>query len=910
VKLELQFLRFLIAELPGAQPIETAGKMQQLELSFQPQGVHSGIAGGLAKLPSFVTIFVSCIMDPLPIDAHIDQILALLKSANSLILSAPPGSGKTTRIPRALLKAGYADPGEILILEPRRIAARLACSRVASELGEKPGETVGYSIRYETAASAGTRIRFLTEAILSRRMIQDPDLSGVSAVILDEFHERHIATDLALALLKPLQKRRPNLKIVIMSATLNADPIASFLGAEQLAVPGSRYDLEIEHEEKIVTSPLPQKVYSAVSKLLKDGVSGDILVFLPGAAEIRQSADILAPLIERYGILVYPLHGDLPSTEQLHAIAPTERTKVILATNVAETSITIPGVAAVIDSGLARVAGHSAWSGFPTLATARISKSSAIQRAGRAGRTQAGRAIRLYTRHDYESRPEFDIPELKRSDLAETTLMLHGAGIRNVRAFGWFDPPPDAAIEAAETLLADLGAIEKIGSITEIGKRMLRLPVHPRLSRLIIEGENLDARDAGMLVAALLSEKDIRLNFRSKLGSSKRSASQQVAGQSDILELLDCFRQAERAHFDSEYVQTLGLDLGALYAVKRAHQHLLRISAAKSSAKNESNQSNEEEAVMIAALSAFPDRVAKRRKTGSREILLAGGGSADLSPNSAVQNPELLLAIDAEEKRNKTSATNTLVRIASGIEPEWLAGLFPESISQEKELKWNERANRVDEISKTVYRQLKLDETIRSAPPSEEASRLLFSAVFSDQLNPFRDASLLAALRARMELIANYYPKESFPAFDDSALNNLIAGLCKDRTSFEELKTASLIHEILLLLNDRQRRLIDRETPERVQLNRGRWVKVHYETGKPPWIESRLQDFFGMNSTPAICSGRAPLTLHLLAPSGRPVQITQDLAGFWERHYPEIGRELQRRYPKHAWPEIINNRKS
>jgi ATP-dependent helicase HrpB len=846
------------------------------------------------------------IMDRLPIDPYLPQITALLQKENSLVLMAPPGAGKTTRVPCALLNAGFADSGEILVLEPRRIAARLAAARVAQELGEKPGETIGYSIRYENVSGPRTRIRYLTEAILSRRMIQDPDLDDVSAVILDEFHERSIATDLALALLKPLQERKPGIKVVVMSATLKADPVAAFLGANRITVAGTLYDLEIEHETKSSDLPLHRKVYSAVLKLLNSGISGDILVFLPGSSEIRQSMEALAPLKEKSGILVYPLHGDLSSTEQIRAISPASSTKVILATNVAETSITIPGIAAVVDSGLARVAGHSAWSGLPTLTTAKISKSAAVQRAGRAGRTQAGRVLRLYTRPDFETRPEHEIPEIRRADLAETVLMLHGAGIQDVHFFTWFDPPPKAAIEAAESILLGLGAINREGNITAAGYQMLRLPVHPRLARLVLEGEKLNVLDESSLLAALLSERDIRLNFRSNFGFPKSKTESQISGQSDLVNLLDCFRMAEQAHFDRKHLQTLDLDSGAVYAVKRAHRHLQRLLRTRKPATNQPQGSGQtEEALMIAALAAFPDRVAKRRKAGGHEFLLAEGGMAVLSRDSIVHQSEFIIAVDAEEKRGNTSSKSqtAFVRLASAIEIEWLAELFPEAIVQKSELIWNEKAARVDEVRKTTYRQITLEEMVRPASRLPEAAQILASAVLSKDLSPIRDCENLSAVRARLSLLARHFPEENLPGLEKSSVHQMVKRLCENKISMAELSSLSLVNEFMDTLSDRQRSLLAREAPERIRLNRGRMVKVHYELSKPPWIESRLQDFFGMQSTPVVCGGKAPLTLHLLAPNGRAVQVTQDLAGFWERHYPGIRKELMRRYPKHSWPE-------
>ncbi len=845
-------------------------------------------------------------MDTLPIDAHIPEIIARLRTARALVLTAPPGAGKTTRVPRALYDAGFAAHGEILILEPRRLAARLAASRVSDELGEKLGETVGYSIRFENVGGPKTRIRFLTEAILARRIVHDPNLGGVSTVILDEFHERHLATDLTLAFLRRLQTRNPALKIIVMSATLDAEPVASFLSdAHTLSLSGSPFDICIEYEERISNRPLHEKVSSAVSKLLRSGLQGDILVFLPGSAEIRRSAEALEPISERLGFRIYPLHGDLPSSEQKRALDPASGKKVILATNVAETSITIPGIVAVIDSGLARIAGYSAWSGFPTLSTARISKSSAMQRAGRAGRTQAGQVLRLYTCPDFESRPEHETPEIRRSDLTETALMLHGAGIRDINSFEWFEPPQNSALEAAENLLVKLGAIDGEGQISDTGVRMLQLPIHPRLARLIMEGEKLQVADECTLLAALISERDIRLDARAEFGMERSKTREHASGPSDLLEVLDCFGEAEEARFGLEQVRALGLDFRAVQAVRQGYRQLRRIlSAANPARPSHTGKSYSEEALLIATLAAFPDRVAKRRRAGSRELLLAGGGSAILSPMSVVHEPMFIVAVDVEERKENTSpnATGKLIRLASSVEIEWLAGLFPEAISQKTELVWNEKAGRVDEVRQTSYGQISLEETTRAAPLSLETSHILASSVLARDLSPFDDFSSLPAFRARLALVSKCFPQEKLTEIGDREIRDAVELLCTGKRGLEELASLSLVDALMKILPERQRALLKREAPERIRLKSGRAVRIHYEAAKPPWIESRLQDFFGTYSTPVICAGQVFLTIHLLAPNGRAVQVTKDLAGFWERHYPAIRRELQRRYPKHAWP--------
>ena len=851
-------------------------------------------------------------MQMLPIDAHIPQIIATLRSAGALILTAPPGSGKTTRFPRALFDAGFAENGEILVLEPRRLAARLAATRVAEEMGEEPGGVTGYSIRFENVSGPKTRIRFLTEAILTRRLSVDPSLLGVSVVILDEFHERHIETDIGLALVKRARKDNPQLKLMVMSATLDAAPVATYLGgAPVVSLSESPHELTFEYEEKPDARALHEKVKSGVLRLLRSGIQGDILVFLPGAAEIRRAAEALHSSADGAGFTISLLHGNLPSAEQRQALLSADKPKVILSTNVAETSITIPGIAAVVDSGLARVAGHSAWSGFPTLATAKISKSSATQRAGRAGRTQSGVVMRLYSRADYNARPQRDTPEILRSDLAETALLLHGARIHDLRKFDWFETPPDAAVEQAEELLQRLGATDDDGRLTETGRRMLALPAHPRLTRLMLEGEKLHVAKESRLMAALISERDIRLSSRVGIGEARDGSTRRNSGLSDPQELMDCFHEAEAADFHAGRLLRMNLDPGAVHAVRQTARQFERLSRTSKNPKlPKMKESEKEEALRMAILAAFPDRVAKRRASGEKELVLAKGGTARLLPSSIVDEPMFLVAVDIEEKkeafRTAQAARAINVRLASAIEIEWLAEFFPEKLVETVELRWNATAGRVEEARRALYEAVTLEETIRPAQPSEETSRILAEAVMARGIERLRGYEELEALRLRLHLVSEVFPEDNWPRITqtvDEEIRGCVYDLCRGRRSLAEIEAVSIKDFFLEKLTEKQCARLDREAPDRFALTAKRSVKINYEVGRPPWIESRLQDFFGMKETPRICSGRVPITLHLLAPNKRAVQVTQDIAGFWERHYPAIRRELMRRYPKHAWPE-------
>ncbi len=860
----------------------------------------------------------------LPIDPLLPEVVAALRAGPSVVIEAPPGAGKTTRVPRALHEAGLAAGGEVVVLEPRRLAARLAARRVAQELGERAGETVGWQIRFEEVAGPRTRIRYVTEGLLTRRLLSSPSLPGVGAVVLDEFHERHLQGDLALALLRRLQRTsRPDLKLVAMSATLDAAPVAGYLGARTLRSEGRRFEVAIEHlspEEAARTDVrLDELVARAVRRLHREALDGDVLVFLPGAAEIRRAREALGDWAERAGVDLLALHGDLPPEEQDRAVAPGPRLKVILSTNVAETSVTIEGVVAVVDSGLARVASHSPWSGLPTLELKKISRASAAQRAGRAGRTRPGRTLRLYTQHDHDGRPEFDVPEVLREDLSETLLALAALGALD--RLEWFEPPPAAALEAARTLLARLGALSETGSLTELGRRILRVPGHPRQGRLVAEAAARGAPEQGALVAALLGERDLR-DRRALEG-----ASLPPTGPSDLLELAHAFDEAARARFDPGRLRRMGVSPGAAQAVERSRRQLLGVArglarststatpahpersaaAGGAESKGTPGATPAEHALLLATLAAYPDRVARRRAQGSDEIVLAGGGSARLDPASVVREAALLVAVDAEERRGDrrpgAGRGEARVRIASAVTQEMLLDLFPDALRFEEALSWNAGAERVEATERLLYQDLVLEETRAArADPEAVATRLAAEAVARGP-RAFAPEGALDRLVARLAFAAAHARGDGLAALTEDDLAQALRDLCAGRRSFAELREADLPGALLARLEPRARAALERLAPDRITLPGGRSTRVLYESGKPPWVESRLQDFFGMASGPAIAGGRVPLVLHLLAPSQRAVQVTTDLSGFWDRHYPAIRRELMRRYPRHAWPE-------
>jgi ATP-dependent helicase HrpB len=793
---------------------------------------------------------------PLPVDSAVPEILRHLQDANNLVLEAPPGAGKTTRVPPALLDL---DSREVLVLEPRRLAARLGARFVAQQRGERVGETVGYQVRFEEATGPRTRLRFVTEGVLTRKLLSDPTLARTGCVVLDEFHERRLEGDLALALLRRLQRTtRRDLRLLVMSATLDAAPVAHYLGgARVIRSEGRQYPLEIEYSPHSA-APLEQQVAAAVERLAARGVAGHMLAFLPGASEIRRAQTACAALAARLGCIVLPLHGDQSPEEQDRVIlpnpgGPSQHRKIILATNVAETSITIEGVAAVIDSGLARFASHSPWSGMPTLEIARISQASANQRAGRAGRTGPGRAIRLYPLEDFVRRAAHETPEILRADLSPVALLLRAMGLGGFESLDWLDAPPGAAAKHAGELLRQLGADG------ETGREMARYPLHPRLARLIVEARRRGVAEDGCTVAALLSAEE-RLPARAAHNS-----------RSDLLALLD-------AHSVAPWEP-------------RTEQVLRQVRRAVNPPKQVSFKGHED-ALLISLLAAFPDRVARRRQ-GS-ELQLASGGPAQLAPSSTVTQAQFLVAVEAEDRRDQKAP---LIRIASAIEPEWLVDLFPERVAEVATVEWNRSAERVESVSALMFGQIAIEQTRREADATA-AGELLAQKAVEAGLARFVDMEELEAFLERARFAALYM---EMPTVGVEAATEVLRALARERKSFGELEEAAR-RELLRTLHRQLPRGLDAMAPESIKLPGGRQVRVHYEPGQPPWIASRLQDFFGMRETPRIAGGKIPVVVRLLAPNQRPVQMTSDLAGFWERLYPQVRKELSRRYPKHKWP--------
>lgn len=837
-------------------------------------------------------------MTPLPIDPFLPDILAVLRERQALVLVAEPGAGKTTRVPPAIVRGDLlgAEHPHLVMLQPRRVAARAAAQRIAAENGWSVGREVGYHVRFERRLDANTRLRVLTEGILARQLIDDPSLAGIGCVVLDEFHERSIHSDLALVMLREVcDALRADLKLVVMSATLDAEPVSRFLhDAPVLRVPGRRFPVTIEHEPG-GAAPLPDRAADAVREVLRHDDAGDVLVFLPGEAEIRRTIELLQPSCERDAIDLLPLHGSLPFEQQLRALQPSARRKVIVATNIAETSLTIDGVRTVIDSGLARAPRFDPQRGLDRLELLPVSQASATQRAGRAGRTAAGRCVRLWSSKEHATRPEFDEPEIARVDLAPLVLLLRAWGTADVRSFAFYEPPPTERIDAAERLLEMIGAVSA-GRLTARGRLLQRLPLHPRLANLLLEARAMGVERAGAEVAALLAERDILLPRREQRDAI---ASAQAAGDSDVLMRLDALERARQARF-APWLRDEGIDPNAARQATLAAADLLRASREIHVPRTSTGT---DDPLLLLPLLAYPDRLCRRREPGGATATMVGGGGVRLADESVVKRAELFVALDARQEA-RAPRRESMVRIASRVELTWIRRWLPTSLREETTLRYDEQADRVVASRRLLFADLVLRDDPTGQIDPDEASRVLAAALRDRATELFDRDPQASRLLARIELLRQAMPELAFPPFDPTTLVEVLGDACRGRRSLAELQSGqALADAIRRRLDYPLDRLLDEHAPETLRVPTGNRVRVEYASGQPPALKVRLQELFGQRSTPTVAAGRVRVVLHLLGPNHRPVQITDDLESFWRSTYHQVRKDLRARYPKHAWPE-------
>jgi ATP-dependent helicase HrpB len=839
----------------------------------------------------------------LPIDVWLPEIVEAARRERRVVVVAEPGAGKTTRVAPAVVGLLAKESPNLVMLQPRRVAARAAAERIGAEHGWRVGEEVGYHVRFDRKIGPRTRIRVMTEGILTRLLLDDPLLEGVGAVVLDEFHERSIHTDLAAALLKEVRQARPELIVITMSATIDAGPVAAFWeDCPIINVPGRTFPVTVTCSAPSGEA-LEDRIAGALAKCLTEDESaeetGDVLVFLPGVAEINRTMRAIGALAGRVNLAVLPLHGSLPFEEQARVLRPMDKQKVILATNVAETSLTIDGVRTVIDGGLVRVARYDVRRGLDRLDVQRISNASATQRAGRAGRTAAGRCIRLWTQREQNELEPFNVPEIGRVDLAPTMLTLHAWGRPDVRAFGWFERPDERAIVAAERLLLLLGLTDEADRITAKGQRAAAMPLHPRLGRLMGDAMDAGMGETGATLAAILSEKDIAI--------SEGRPHERVAkthGQSDVTQRVEMLERAERSRFGA-YLREEGIDAEAARQVARVRDELRRIVAGgrskEATGEKAGDETMDEEAIGRLVLAAYPDRICRRRNEETQSAVMVGGAGAKLANESVVKTAEFFVAVDARaDDRNR--ASEAMVRIASAIDPRWLEELFPQSMVRDRVHLFDEAKQRVVARSQVRYLDLVLREDDDAPVDAEEAAVVLAEALRPRARAWFEADEDAANLLARVRLLREHLPQHPWPAFDDEELADILAEACAGKRSLDQLGHGAAKELLKGRLVYPMDRLIEQHAPETIEVPTGSRMKVDYR-GEKPTLAVRLQELFGWTDTPRIAAGKVPVVLHLLGPNYRPVQITQDLRSFWANTYFQVRKDLKARYPKHAWPE-------
>jgi ATP-dependent helicase HrpB len=831
-----------------------------------------------------------------PIDALLPRLLATLREHARLVLEAPPGAGKTTRVPPALLDEDWLGGRRILMLEPRRIAARAAAEFMAAQRGERVGETVGYRIRFESRVSAATRIEVVTEGILTRLIQDDPELAGIGAILFDEFHERHLHGDLGAALALDVQANlRPDLRLVVMSATLDGERVARWFDAPQLASEGRSFPVRLAHPPARAGEAFPERGWPfhlrrAVAQALAES-EGDVLAFLPGRREIEQAREAIASGDDlgaaHAAVDLVALHGELALAEQHAALAPATagRRRVVLATNVAESSLTLPGVRAVVDLGLAREPRFDPNSGFTRLDTVAVSQASADQRAGRAGRLGPGACYRLWP----QSRrlDPARTPEIAQVELSQLALELAAWGSDALR---WLDAPPSGALAQARDLLRELGALDDDGRLRDFGRRVLALGAQPRLAAAVLRAEAQAQPLACELVALIEARNPLR-------GESMRSDDFRLRVQA-----LHAWRERDTAG-----ARALGAEPGALAAIAQAADAWRRRLAGRTPATDRDTRRGgdpahrESTVVGDLLMHAFPDRLARQDANDPRRYQLANGRGARLGEASALYGEPWLVVVDLRHE-----ARDSLIYAAAPFDPQRLARDFPQRHRRERRVRWNRDARAVEAFEELRFDAIVLERRAVPAAP-EDALPALLAAIRELGLEVLPWTEHARELRLRVQSLRGWSPELGLPDFSDAALlrdlEQWLAPYLTGKRRLDAVQAAEVSEALSSRLDYEQRRALDAQAPVAIGVPSGLERRIAYAADAPPVLAVKLQELFGLADTPRIAGGRVPLTLHLLSPGGKPVQVTQDLRSFWERTYPEVKKELKGRYPKHPWPD-------
>ncbi len=880
---------------------------------------------------------------------HADLIRTLTEG-NQLVLVAATGSGKTTQVPQMILDAGLVPEGrQIVVLQPRRVAARTVATRVAWERQVRLGAEVGYQVRFEDRIGDATRIAFITEGILLRWIQDDPRLSQIGVLIFDEFHERNLLSDVALALAKRLQAtERPDLRLVVMSATLEAEPVARYLAAS-VSVPasvtgqggsdlppggiapasapilvseGRTFPVEMQWLDYGDSRPVHELAADKVERIVEAGWDGDILVFMPGKGEIQAALGALAAARLGERVSLIPLHGELGPDDQDRAFQPSPLRKIVVSTNVAETSVTIDGIRHVVDGGLARMARYDAERGIQTLMVEEISRASADQRAGRAGRTAPGTCWRLWTESGHLNRPARNTPEIQRADLAEVVLLLHSLGVRQAATFDWLDAPDKAAVLRAERLLHILGALEEgrgaesSGSdLTPVGRQMLRLPMHPRFARLLVEASRRGCVPAACLCAALVSGRDLLMRVNREDPSSA-DARELFEGstQSDFHTLLRAHQYARNAHFSLEACRRHGIHAQTARQVEDTFQQLVRIAEREKMMTRDSGAASAEagdEGLLKSLCAGFVDQVCVRKDSGSLDCLLTEGRTGSLMRESVVQQAELMVVGSIREVSGRSGGVLTLLGLATAVKSEWLRELFPQHFHTSVDHVFDRLHKRVSPVRRICFLDLVVATEHQRESDPELSGRCLAEAFARGGFDlPQLDHELKQFI-ARVNLIARALPQLEFPAFDGAALVAALDRAFRGLTLVKQAQVASLKEAFRAHLAPEQIAWLDELMPVHLPWLEGRRLKLTYVEPDPeaeadeisgPEAQVKLTECFQLKTHPTVGEDAIPIRLALQAPDGKRLEVVSNFPRWREISYPKLRAQIRTKYPGFVWP--------
>ncbi len=836
----------------------------------------------------------------LPIDSSLAAIRSAWESKRSLIIKAAPGSGKTTRVPAYIAKAS---PKKVIVLEPRRLAARLSAEWVAGENGSSVGGFSGYQVRFERKWNDSTKVLFVTEGIFLNLLVNSPNLEEFGTVIIDEFHERHINTDIALAVTKKIQESsRPDLKLVLMSATLDTSALESYLSdSEVFDIPGRTYPVTTSYHPGLSERPSSADLAATAEKMTKDPLCpGNILVFATGMREIRDVVGMLQERLRTSGISVFPLSADTGKEDQNRIFTPHGPRKIIVSTNVAETSVTIPGITGVVDNGLAKISGYAEWSGMSTLDTRKVSRTSCIQRAGRAGRTAPGICYRAFSESDFLGRAEYTVPEIQRTDLAELILTLAAAKIitrcevTNLREeVRWFEEPNSQHLLVAVAFLKLISAVDSSGVLTAFGKRMSSLPLTPRLSAMFVRGEEEGIQELIAAAVAIIGESGIH-----RFGSPPA-----VAHDCDIEFQSECLLKSISGHKLS-FAESSAIDSGKMRSAMRVWQQLTK----KQTFRFEEFSDADIRKLKKSILAGFPDRIAQRKVGSQRhgEIYsFCGGGGGVLARTSVLKNVDLIVAVDSTLTHARSGDIAVSIEIASGIEREDLVYAPQNLFKRQSIYRWNEKAEKSEVATIEKYGDIVLSEKVRAPqnPEEKETCSSLLIHHLKNNWDIFCASNEYLSQYLLRSALLNKHQSTGFPEFTGDLQELFIEMICDSRWSLESLGGSEIKSVIYEQLTWDQTQTLEKLAPEYVVLSGARKFPVLYRPDAPPLIRGFIQDYFGTPADITILDGRVTLSVELIGPNKRPLQITSSLAGFWKQTYQQLRPELSRNYPRHYWPE-------